>query len=553
VLGILPALFLPSAVTGAAYLTFFGIGTIAAMASTDCASRSDASRDHVYMLDTCGRRRGILADFNPTPRFRPRGCRAYMNALDKIEPQSDVLVIGAGPAGAMAALRAADLGASTTIVTSRQFGGMAANDGPVPVRTLARAASLMHEARGLKEYGIEVGEPKLDYPRLLTRVKQVVDDAVAHSSAREQLDKLGVRVIEHAGAARFVDPHTIVTGAGLRLSAQKTILAVGGVARQLAVPGYELIASHWTAFAARTVPASMMIIGGGATALQIASIFSAFGSRVEILEAGPRILANEDEDVSAAIAAAFRRAGVRIHEEFGSIQSFVKSPAGVRMNFCKGDRPGNTEAEVAIAAIGWAADTAGLNLAAAGVVADHRGFVRVDEYLRTSAPHIFAAGDVTGRSMLVPSAIKDGFVAGTNAVSGPHEIAADRIDISASFTHPEYASAGLNETEARRAHRVLTATVRFDSTMRTIIDGQKDGFCKLVVDQDTAKILGCHCVGKLAGEIAQVAALAISAGMRVDELIRVQFAFPTYSGSLAYAAADAARQLRLDIGRQNLQ
>jgi pyruvate/2-oxoglutarate dehydrogenase complex dihydrolipoamide dehydrogenase (E3) component len=462
----------------------------------------------------------------------------------------EVAIVGAGPAGAMAALRAAELGARTTLVTSGHFGGMATNEGPVPVRTFARAASLISGARRLHEYGIHVGKPALDYAGLQARLRQVVDDAVAHSSLREQLDALGVRIIENAGAVRFADPHTLVTAAGLTLRADKIVLCVGGVTRKLPIPGFELTRDHIAALSAASVPRSMLIVGGGATAVQIASIFGAFGSRVQLFEAGPRILAGEDADVAAAIAAAFRRNGVEIHENVGTIESFERTSTGVRMNFLKDGKHQMAEAAVVITAVGWAADTTGLNLAAAGVVPDQRGFVKVDNCLQTSAPHIYAAGDVTGRMMLVPAAIQDGFIAAMNAVLGSSETVAEPLSVTASFTYPEYAHAGLTEAEARQAHDVLTATVPFDSTMRTIIDGRKDGFCKLVVDRKTAKILGCHCVGEMAGEIAQAAAVAISAGMRVDELVRVPLAFPTYVGNLAYAAADATRQLELDLGWQ---
>ena len=163
----------------------------------------------------------------------------------------------------------------------------------------------------------------------------------------------------------------------------------------------------------------MLVIGAGATGVQVASIFNAFGSRIQLFEAGPRILPTEDEDVAAAVAAAFRESGMVVHENFGAIESFEKTPTGVRMIFSKDGHRDSAEAALAVVAVGWVADTAGLNLAAAGVETDHRGFVQVDEYLRTSAPHIFAAGDITGRLMLVPQAIQDGFVAATNAVQGP--------------------------------------------------------------------------------------------------------------------------------------
>src|SRR5438094_7675362 len=155
----------------------------------------------------------------------------------------DVVVVGAGPAGVVAALRAADLGAKTALITRDEFGGMAANDGPVPVRTLAQAARLIREARQLGLYGITVGEPALDYPRLLARVREVVDDVRAHSAFRGQIDSVGVNVCEHAGYARFADPHTIETESGLRLQGEKIILCTGGASRRLSVPGFELTAT----------------------------------------------------------------------------------------------------------------------------------------------------------------------------------------------------------------------------------------------------------------------------------------------------------------------
>jgi dihydrolipoamide dehydrogenase len=460
---------------------------------------------------------------------------------------ADVLVVGAGPAGVLAALRAADLGACTELVTSTVFGGMATNEGPVPVRTLAHTARLMRQARQFRNCGVTVGEPVLNYPRLLARVTEVVADVLAHSSLREQIDSRGVTVHEHAGSARFVDPHTLVTTSGRRLQADKIIICAGGVGRRLSVPGSEFVSGPGEVWRSASVPPSMLVIGGGATGAQVASIFNAFGSRVQLFEPGPRILSAEDADVSAAITTAFREAGILVHENFGAIESFEKTPTGVNMNFRRNGRRETAEAALAVGAVGWVADTEGLNLTAAGVAPDRRGFVQVDEYLRTSAPHIFAAGDITGRLMLVPPAIQQGFVAATNAVRGPILPLVEQVRTGASLTDPEYASAGLTEQKAREKHDVLVSVVRFDSTMRTIIDGRKTGFCKLVVDRQTARILGCHIVGERAGEIAQIAAIAISASMRVDELAHVPLAFPTYTGNIAYAAADAARQLDLDV------
>jgi dihydrolipoamide dehydrogenase len=462
----------------------------------------------------------------------------------------DVLVIGAGPAGVLAALRAADLGARTALVTRDEFGGMAANDGPVPVRTLAHAARLIREARQLGQYGIAVGTPVLEYSRLLQRVREVVDDVRTHSAFRNQIDTLAVTVYERAGCVRFAGANVLESESGLRLEAEKIIICTGGVPRRLSVPGSELAATHSDAWGLTSVPPSILVIGAGATGVQVASIFNAFGSRVQLFQAGPRIVPTEDEDISAAVADAFRESGMVVRENFGEIKSFEKTPNGVRMIFSKNGALDSAEAALAVVAVGWVADTAVLSLAAAGVQTNHRGFVEVDEYLRTSVPHVFAAGDMTGRLMLVPQAIEDGFVAATNAVRGATMPLTNPASPIGSFTDPEYAQVGLTEAKAREHHDVVTAVVRFDSTTRTIIDGRTSGFCKLITDRASYRILGCHVVGERAVEITQVAAIAMAAGMRVDELARVPLSFPTYTAILGRVAASTARQLNLEVNWQ---
>jgi len=462
----------------------------------------------------------------------------------------DVIVIGAGPAGVAAALRAADLGARTTLVSRGEFGGMAAGDGPVPVRTLAHAARLIREARQFGRYGITVGEPLLDYSRLIERVREVVGEVQAHSAFRAQIDSLGVTVREHAGTARFTDPHHVETESGLKLAADRIIVCTGGVSRRLPVPGSEWTKTHRDAWELTSVPPSMLVIGAGATGMQVASIFNAFGSRIQLFQTGPRILPGEDEDVSAAVAAAFRDSGVVVHESLSAIESFEKTSSGVRMFFSRGQDRESVEAALAVVAVGWVANTEEMNLSAAGVETDHRGFVRVDPYLRTSEPHIFAAGDVTGRGMLVPPALQEGFVAATNAVRETAVTIGDAVSPTGSFTDPEYAQVGLTEARAREAHDIVTAVVRFDSTTRTIIDGRTLGFCKLIAHRASGRVLGCHVVGERAVEIVQLAAIAIATGMPVSELARVPLSFPTYAGILGRVAASAARQINRETSWQ---
>ena len=240
---------------------------------------------------------------------------------------TDIVVIGAGPAGVLAALHAAELGARTEIVTSGQFGGMAANDGPVPVRVLGYSARLMREARQLSRYGIVVSEPILDYERLLGRVREVIGEVRRHSGLRERIDALGVTVHEQFGA-RFVDANTVEAENGVRLQAEKFIICTGGVSRRLPIPGFELTSTHSDAFQLPEPPPSMLVIGAGNTGVQVASTFQAFGTRVQLFEPGPRILRTEDEEITAELRNAFRASGIAVHEQFGNIESFEKTPTG---------------------------------------------------------------------------------------------------------------------------------------------------------------------------------------------------------------------------------
>lgn len=455
-----------------------------------------------------------------------------------------MVVIGAGPAGVAAARRSARLGARTAVVTQDEFGGMAANDGPVPVRTLAQAARLIREARHLPHYGITVGEPSLDYPRLMSRVREVTAAVRRHSLLRDDLERAGVAIHERAGTAGFKDAHTVESPGASPITADKVILCPGGTSRRLPVPGFELTATHSDAWQLEAVPPSLLVIGGGATAVQVASIFNAFGSQVHLVEVSPRILMTEDDDVSRCVAGALAASGVDIVEGAGAVERFEQCPSGVRLIVSDAaERQDGIEASLAVVAIGWVAAISGLKLDRAGVETDERGFVRVDSELRTTAPHVFAAGDVTGRSMVVHDAIRQGFIAANNAVLGASVSLPAEIGPVGSFTDPEYASVGLTETAARRGSDVVVATVPFEIIPRPIIDSRTTGFCKLVVDRERHLILGCHIVGERAVELAQLAATAMTAEMSVDQLLHVPFSFPTYSGALMRAVVLAGSKL----------
>jgi dihydrolipoamide dehydrogenase len=462
---------------------------------------------------------------------------------------ADVVVIGAGPAGMMAAAHAAELGARTVLVTQQSIGGMAANDGPVPVRTLAHTAHLMRNARQLGRYGVVINEPALDYRRLLDRVSEVTRYVLERTTLRTVIESHGGVIRENTGPVHFEDAETIVSKTGFRLASKKFIICTGGVSKKLPIRGFEYTSTHSDAWSLTALPKSMIVVGCGATGAQVASVFNTFGTRVELFEATPHILPAEDDDVAAAVAAAFRHEGIKVRENFGSIDSFERTPDGVEMTFSKDGNRETAEATLVVVAVGWGADADALRPRAAGVDLTQRGFLRVNECLQTSAPNIYAAGDVTGRVMLASEAMRDGFIAATNAVREARLPATDHLIPAGSFTDPEYASVGLTEQKARQTHNVVTAVSHYGAAVRGIIDGQSTGFCKLIVDQATSEILGCHVVGEQATNVVQVASIALAAGMRrVDDLARAAVSFPTYAEILIATAVRAAKKLNLEIG-----
>jgi dihydrolipoamide dehydrogenase len=452
----------------------------------------------------------------------------------------EVVVIGAGPAGTAAALGAAELGVQTALVTRDAFGGMSANEGPIPVRTLAHAARLVREARQLEWYGISVGAPAVDYPALMQRAREVVGEARKHSTLLTQVEKAGVALFEHAGTARFVDPHSIQCESGLVFRCEKIVLCSGGVSRPLNVPGSELTVTPADAFGLTSLPQSLLVVGAGATGAQVASIFNAFGTKVVLCQTGPRIVPTEDADISAEVAHAFRDDGIEVYTDCGRVLRFEPSASNVKTTF----RDRTIETQLAVRCIGWIADTNSLNLDAAGIAVDERGFVAVDRALRTNAPHVYAAGDAIGRSMLVPQAVRDGYIAGRNATGRERREVPEDVEPIGSFTDPEYAKVGLTEDEARETRDVLVSRATYAESTRPTIDGRTRGFCKLVIDRETLRLLGCHIVGERAVEVAQMAAIAMTAQMRVADLAPIPLSFPTYGNVFGRAALRALHQLR---------
>lgn len=475
-----------------------------------------------------------------------------------------VLVVGAGAAGASAALRARELGAEVTLLEAEEVGGVSLNRGPAPVRTLARAARLARDWSSWERFGLEGPRPRPHLPTVLANGERVARHARDRKHMADHLRGHGIDLVEHTGPVGFTDPHTMRARDGRTWSGERIILAVGGRACGLPVPGADLALTYEDLLTLKTLPDTAAIIGGADTGCQIASILADFGVRVVIIEAGPALLAHADPDISAGMQKAFRDRGMVVHT--GTLAQSLKSDGGwITVDY----RPANPEphatsidtapvdtvsvdtvsvdtvsVDTVFAAIGWPANVEALGLERAGVAVGPRG-VAVDEYLRTNIEHIFAAGDVNGHLKLVQTARAEGSAAAENAVSGPVRRVAHRIVPTGSFTDPEYGQVGLTEPEAAARGDVFSAVAHYEDLLRPVTDGRPDGFCKLVVDRERHTVLGAHVLGEYSAEIVQVAATAMAAGMTVEQIAGLSYAFPTFTEAIGMAAQKACRELGL--------
>jgi pyruvate/2-oxoglutarate dehydrogenase complex dihydrolipoamide dehydrogenase (E3) component len=455
----------------------------------------------------------------------------------------DVIVIGGGPAGVTAALRARELGATVALVEKDRLGGNCTNDGCAPTRVLAKAARLMREAAHFDEYGLVGEPPRPDLAQLQARVRETIDRLHSKKRLEDVLQGAGVSLYLGAGEARFVNEHAIVLSNGSRLEAAKFILCAGGRARRISFPGSEHALTHSDIWSLRSLPRAMAIIGASATGCQLASIFAALGTKVWLLERNVRIVKLEDELVSAVVAESFTSRGIHLVLGMETVQRIEKLEDGLRLGYIDEGQDRSLEVDAIVMAIGWPGNADRLNLEAAHVASEH-GYVVVDDYLRTSAPHIFAAGDINGRMMLVQSASYEARIAAENAVLGVGQPHAHHIVPHGNFTDPEYASVGLTEEQAREVEGgYVVAVVPYADLDRAVIDDRTAGFCKLIASRETHRILGAHIVGEQALEVIQLVAAGMAADMWVEQLAELELAYPTYTAIVGLAARHLVRQL----------
>jgi len=455
----------------------------------------------------------------------------------------DIVVVGGGPAGVTAALRARELGADVALVERDTLGGTCTNDGCVPTRVLAKAARLLRDSEQFNKYGIMLEKrPEVDFGALMQRTKAIVSELHMKKQLALHLEDVGITLYNKSGDTRFIDEHTLETVNMGIVKGHRFVLCVGGHARQIPFPGGQYALNSSTVWDLTTAPNKVVIIGGGATGCQFASVFEDFGAEVTILDIAPNILVTEDTSIAHEISHQFKHRGIQIKAGIQSIKRIDKLNSRFLITYISVEGQTQTlETDLVLSSIGWPGNVDQLGLEKAGVETNYN-YVGVDDYLQTSASHIYAAGDITGRSMLVQSAGYQAQIAVENALLNYTQTAHEHLVPHGGFTDPEYGGVGLTEAAARRHYDVVTATVPYSDLDRAVIDDRKTGFCKLIVDRRSDLVLGAHVVGEHAVEIVSMVSAGMASGLRVQELADLKLAYPTFVAIVSLAARQIARE-----------
>ncbi|GIV63308.1 MAG: dihydrolipoyl dehydrogenase [Bellilinea sp.] len=451
----------------------------------------------------------------------------------------DVIVIGAGPGGYVAAIRAAQLGLKTAVVEKEFLGGVCLNVGCIPSKSLLRNAELAHILRErTAEFGFSFDNLKLDYAMAVDRSRKVSKRLVQGVGFLMKKNKIDV----HMGTARLTGRDTVqvtdAEGKTQTFTAKNIILATG--AHAATIPGVkadgEKVLTYWEAILQTRRPESVVIIGAGAIGVEFATIWNSYGTQVTLVEMLPRIVPLEDEEVSAELAKAFQKRGIQMLTGH-KVQAVETTETGVRVTVSDGNGEKVLEAEQALVAIGFKPNTQDIGLETAGVELTERGFIKIDERMATNVPGIWAIGDVTGQLLLAHVASAMGIVAAENIAGVPTVKLDYRMMPRATYCQPQVASFGLTEAQAReQGYEVKIGRFPFQPNGKALGLGDYAGFVKIVTDAKYGEILGAHMIGPEVTELLPELTLAQSMELTVEEVARNVHAHPTLSEVIMEAA-----------------
>ncbi len=440
----------------------------------------------------------------------------------------DAIIIGTGQAGPALADRLTRAGMSVAIIERRDFGGTCVNTGCIPTKTLVASAYAARLAGRAAEYGVVIdGRVAVDMRKVKAR-----KDAVAGKS-RAGLESW-LRGMPNCtvlrGHARFTGPHEVSVD-GTRLGAERIFINVGGRASVPSMPGLDEV-SYLTNSSMMDVdflPEHLLVVGGSYVGLEFAQMYRRFGAKVTVIEMGPRLIAREDEDVSAAVTGILEQEGIAIRVD-ARCQSARKQGNGVAISLDCADGGREVSGSHLLLAVGRRPNTDDLGLELAGVKTDERGHIAVDDRLRTNVPGIWALGDCNGKGAFTHTSYNDFEIVAANLLDDDPRGVSDRIPAYALYIDPPLGRAGMTETEARRAgKRLLSAKRPMTRVGRAVEKGETEGFLKITVDADSRQILGAALLGTGCDEVIHSLLDVMYAGAPCDLVRRAMHIHPTVS------------------------
>ncbi len=452
----------------------------------------------------------------------------------------DLIVLGAGPGGYVAAIRAAQLGMKTAVVEEKHLGGICLNWGCIPTKALLRSAEVLELMRHAKDYGLKADAASFDFQAIIKRSRAVsrrLNRGVGHL-----LKKNGVTVLEGRGRLLGGGKLAVTGKAEGEYAARHIIIATGARPRDL--PGLErdgkLVWSYFEALNPDRLPKSLLVVGSGAIGMEFASFYNALGVDVTVVEIMDRILPAEDAEIAQIARRQLEKSGIRILTG-AKVAKLDKGRETVTATIETGEGKSETlTVERVLSAVGVVANIEDIGLEEAGVKTE-RGIIRVDGFLRTSAPGVYAIGDVAGPPMLAHKAEHEGVIcvekiAGLDNV---HPMDRDQIP-GCTYCHPQVASVGLTEEEAKkRGHKVRIGRFPFLANGKAIALGDDQGLVKTVFDAKTGQLLGAHMVGPEVTEMIQGFVIAMKLETTEEELMHTIFPHPTLSETMHESVLDA--------------
>jgi dihydrolipoamide dehydrogenase len=448
----------------------------------------------------------------------------------------DLVIIGTGPGGYVAAIRAAQLGLKTAVVEKDELGGTCLNWGCIPTKSWIMTAHLFEQIRRAKEFGIDVSEPRVNWPALVERKNKVVKQITGGVGIL--LKGRAVEIVK--GSGKLAGPNRVAVtsnGATTELSADAIMIATG--AEATLPPGFKLdgerVITSQEALALTKQPKRIAVLGGGVVGCEFAGFFAAIGSEVTLIEMLPRLVPAEDDEVAQALEREMKKQKIALHLST-KVEGMKDGADGTLVLQLPEGK--SVTVDTVLVATGRKPYTAGLGLESLGVARGDRGRITVNERLQTSVRNLYAIGDVTDIRQLAHFASAQGKAA-AEVIAGHPAQTNWRAIPAATFTNPEIASVGLTEREAKaQGHELKIGRFPFRAHGRNIADGETTGFVKILADAGTDQLLGAHIFGARASELIHECSLAIAADLNAHDLAQAIHAHPTLTEAIGEAAED---------------